>query len=119
MSNKSVELLVKKITCVCALQKKYLPKYSPSTVNNVGIPGRTEDILVQPQKVTLNAFNVSTFVPVIMGTAITRHSLLTLLKVNVSSIPLQIYVTPLTSDATVASGGRSFRSSNGEGLRYS
>ena len=51
-----------------------------------------------------DAFNVSTFAPVIVGMAITHHSLLMLLRVNVSSIPLQIYLTPLTSDATAASG---------------
>ena len=51
-----------------------------------------------------DAFNVSSFVPVIVGMAITHHLLLTSLRVNVSSIPLQIYLAPLTSDATAALG---------------
>ena len=51
-----------------------------------------------------DAFNVSPFVPVVVGTAITHHSLLTSLQVNVSHFPLKIFLSPLTSDATVASG---------------
>ena len=51
-----------------------------------------------------DTFNVSTFIPVIVGTAITHHSLLTSLRVNVSSIPMQIYLAPLMSNTTVASG---------------
>ena len=51
-----------------------------------------------------DAFNVSPFVPVIVGAAITYHSLLTSLRVNISHIPVQIYLSPLMSDATVASG---------------
>ena len=51
-----------------------------------------------------DVFNVSPFVPVIVGTAITHHSLLMSLQVNVSHIPLQIFLSPLTFDATVASG---------------
>ena len=51
-----------------------------------------------------DVFNVSTFILVIMGTTITHHSLLMLLRVNVSSIPMQIYLVPLMSDATAASG---------------
>ena len=35
-----------------------------------------------------DAFNISSFVPVVVGTAITHHSLLTSLQVNVSHIPL-------------------------------
>ena len=50
------------------------------------------------------AFNVSLFVAVIVGTAITHHSLLTSLQVNISNIPMQIYLSPLMSDATAASG---------------
>ena len=49
-------------------------------------------------------FNVSPFVPVIVGTAITHHSLLTSLWVNVSHFPLKIFLLPLTSDAMVVSG---------------
>ena len=51
-----------------------------------------------------DTFNVSPFVPVIVGMVITHHSLLTSLWVNVSHFPLKIFLLPLTSDATVASG---------------
>ena len=51
-----------------------------------------------------NAFNVSSFIPVVVGMAITHHSLLTSLWVNMSHFPLKIFLLPLTSDATVASG---------------
>ena len=51
-----------------------------------------------------DAFNVSPFIPVVVGTAITHHSLLTSLWVNVSHFPLKIFLSPLTSDATAASG---------------
>ena len=52
----------------------------------------------------LDAFNISSFVPVVMGTAITHHSLLTSLRVNVSHIPLKILLLPLTSDAMACRG---------------
>ena len=51
-----------------------------------------------------DAFNVSPFVPVVVGMAITHHSLLTSLWVNVSHFPLKIFLSPLTSNATVALG---------------
>ena len=51
-----------------------------------------------------DAFNVLPFVLAVVGTAITHHSLLTSLWVNVSHFPLKIFLLPLTSDATVASG---------------
>ena len=51
-----------------------------------------------------DAFNISSFIPVIMGTIITHHSLLTLLRVKVSHIPLKILFSPLTSDAIAVSG---------------
>ena len=51
-----------------------------------------------------DAFNVSPVVPVVVGTVITYHSLLTSLWVNVSHFPLKIFLLPLTSDATVLSG---------------
>ena len=51
-----------------------------------------------------DAFNILSFVPVIMGTVITHHSLLTSFWVNVSHIPLEILLSPLTSDAMAASG---------------
>ena len=49
-------------------------------------------------------FNVLPFIPVIVGMVITHHSLLTSLQVNVSHFPLKIFLLPLTSDTTVASG---------------
>ena len=51
-----------------------------------------------------DAFNVSPFVPVVVGKAITHHLLLTSLRVNVSHFPLKIFLSPLTSDATAALG---------------
>ena len=51
-----------------------------------------------------DAFNVSPFVPVIVGTAITHHSLLTSLQVNVSHFPLKIFLLPLMSNAMAVSG---------------
>ena len=51
-----------------------------------------------------DAFNVLPFVLVVVGTVITHHLLLTSLRVNVLHIPLKIFLSPLTSDATVASG---------------
>ena len=50
------------------------------------------------------SFNVLSFVPVVMGMAITHHSLLTSLWVNVSHIPLKILLSPLTFDTMAASG---------------
>ena len=52
----------------------------------------------------LDAFNVSPFILVVMGTAITHHSLLTSLQANVSHIPSKILLSPLTSDVMVALG---------------
>ena len=51
-----------------------------------------------------DAFNVSPFIPVVVGTVITHHSLLTSLWVNVSHFPLKIFLSPLMSDATAVSG---------------
>ena len=51
-----------------------------------------------------NSFNISPFVPVVVGTAVTHHALLTSLQVNVSYFPLKIFLSPLESDATMASG---------------
>ena len=51
-----------------------------------------------------DAFNVLPFIPVVVGMAITHHSLLISLWVNVSHFPLKIFLSPLTSNATVASG---------------
>ena len=51
-----------------------------------------------------DTFNVSPFIPVVVGTVITHHLLLTSLQVNVSQFPLKIFLLPLTSDAMVALG---------------
>ena len=51
-----------------------------------------------------DAFNVLPFVPVVVGTAITHHLLLTSLQVNVLHIPLKIFLSPLTSNAMAALG---------------
>ena len=51
-----------------------------------------------------DAFNVSPFILVVVGVAITHHSLLTSLQVNVSHFPLKIFLSPLTSDTTVVLG---------------
>ena len=51
-----------------------------------------------------DTFNVSPFVPVVVGMAITHHSLLTSLQVNVSHFPLKIFLLPLTSDTIAALG---------------
>ena len=51
-----------------------------------------------------NSFNISPFIPVMVGTAVTYHALLTSLWVNVSHFPLKIFLSPLESDTTAASG---------------
>ena len=51
-----------------------------------------------------NSFNISPFIPVVVGTVVTHHALLTSLQVNVSHFPLKIFLSPLESDATMASG---------------
>ena len=52
----------------------------------------------------LNSFNISPFIPVVVGTAVMHHALLTSLWVNVSHFSLKIFLLPLESDATAASG---------------
>ena len=51
-----------------------------------------------------NSFNISPFVPVVVGMAVTHHALLTSLRVNMSHFPLKIFLSLLESDNTVASG---------------
>ena len=51
-----------------------------------------------------NSFNISPFIPVVVGTAVTHHALLTSLRVNVSHFPLKIFLLTLESDATAVSG---------------
>ena len=52
----------------------------------------------------LNSFNISPFVPVVVGTVVTHHALLTSLQVNVSHFPLKLFLSPLESDTTTVSG---------------
>ena len=51
-----------------------------------------------------NLFNILPFVPVVVGTVVMHHALLTSLRVNMSHFPLKIFLSPLESDATMASG---------------
>ena len=51
-----------------------------------------------------NSFNILPFNPVVVGTAVTHHALLTSLWVNMSHFPLKIFLSPLESDAPMASG---------------
>ena len=51
-----------------------------------------------------NSFNILPFIPVVVGTVVTHHALLTSLPVNMSPFPLKIFLSPLESDATAASG---------------
>ena len=51
-----------------------------------------------------NSFDISPFIPVVVGMAVTHHALLTSLQVKVSHFPLKIFLSPLESDATAASG---------------
>ena len=51
-----------------------------------------------------NSFNISPFIPVVVGTVVMHHALLTSLWVNMSHFPLKIFLSPLESDATAASG---------------
>ena len=51
-----------------------------------------------------NSFNISPLIPVVVGMVVTHHALLTSLWVNMSYFPLKIFLSPLESDATVASG---------------
>ena len=51
-----------------------------------------------------NSFNISPFIPVVVGMVVTHHALLTSLRVNVSHFPLKIFLSLLESDTTAASG---------------
>ena len=51
-----------------------------------------------------NSFNILPFVPVVVGMAVMHHALLTSLWVNVSHFPFKLFLSPLESDATAASG---------------
>ena len=51
-----------------------------------------------------SSFDISPFVPVVVGTVVTHHALLTSLRVSMSHFPLKIFLSPHESDATTASG---------------
>ena len=51
-----------------------------------------------------NSFNISPFIPVVLGMAVMHHALLTSLWVNMSHFPLKIFLLPLESDAAAVSG---------------
>ena len=51
-----------------------------------------------------NSFNISPFIPVVVGTVVMHNALLTSLRVNMSHFPLKIFLSPLESDATAVSG---------------
>ena len=51
-----------------------------------------------------NSFNILPFIPVVVGMAVMHHALLTSLRVNVSHFPFKIFLSPLESDTTAASG---------------
>ena len=51
-----------------------------------------------------NSFNISPFVPVVVGMAVTHHVLLTSLWINVSHFPLKLFLSPLESDTSAALG---------------
>ena len=51
-----------------------------------------------------NSFNISPFVPVVVGMAVMHHALLTSLQVNMSHFSLKLFLSPIESDATTALG---------------
>ena len=92
----------KKFTGVLKQVEEEVRKYleTQSTVDSSAFMDESFDKLRQYS----NLFNISPFIPVVVGTVVTHHALLTSLRVNVSHIPLKIFLSPLESDATVASG---------------
>ena len=51
-----------------------------------------------------NSFNISPFIPVVVGMVVMHHALLTSLWVNVSHFPLKLFLLTLESDATAVLG---------------
>ena len=92
----------KKFTGVLKQVEEEVGKYlkTQSTVDSTVFMDEGFDNLQQYS----NSFNISPFIPVVVGTAVTHHALLTSLRVNVSHFPLKIFLSPLESDATAASG---------------
>ena len=92
----------KKFTGVLKQVEEEVRKYlkTQSTVDSTVFMDESFDNLQR----YLNSFNISPFVPVVVGTAVTHHALLTSLWVNMSHFPLKIFLSPLESDTTMASG---------------
>ena len=92
----------KKFTGVMKQVEEEVRKYlkTQSTADSTVFMDESFDSLRQYS----NSFNISPFVPVVVGTAVMHHALLTSLRVNVSHFPLKIFLSLLESDATVASG---------------
>ena len=92
----------KKFTGVLKHVEEEVRKYleTQSTVDSTVFMDKSFDNLRQYS----NSFNISPFVPVVVGTVVTHHALLTSLWVNVSHFPLKIFLLPLESDAIAASG---------------
>ena len=78
--------------------RKYLE--TQSTVDSTVFMDESFDNLRQYS----NVFNISPFIPVVVGMVVMHHALLTSLQVNMSHFPLKIFLSPLESDATAASG---------------
>ena len=51
-----------------------------------------------------HSFHISPFIPVVVSAVVMYHALLSSLRVNMSHFPLKIFLFPLESDATAASG---------------
>ena len=92
----------KKFTGVLKQVEEEVGKYlkTQSTVDSTVFMDKSFDNLQRYS----NFFNILPFVPVVVGMAVTHHALLTSLWVNVSHFPLKIFLSPLESDATGASG---------------
>ena len=92
----------KKFTGVLKQVEEEVRKYleTQSTADSTVFMDQSFDNLQQYS----NLFNILPFIPVVVGTAVTHHALLTSLRVNVSHFPLKIFLSPLESDTTAASG---------------
>ena len=92
----------KKFTGVMKQVEEEVGKYlkTQSTVDSTIFMDESFDSLQR----YLNSFNILPFIPVVVGMVVTHHALLTSLRVNVSHFPLKIFLSPLESDATTASG---------------
>ena len=75
-------------------------KYLETTVDSTAFMDESFDNLQQYS----NSFNILPFIPVVVGMVVTHHALLTSLRVNMSHLPLKMFILLLESDATVMSG---------------